>query len=343
MAFSFFSNFSGYGSHSFTYKAADKLDLKLEVLAPRETDTDPTPVLLHYHGGWLIIGDRHSVQPHWLINACIRRRWIFVSPDYRLMPESTAHASVDDAVDAYEWVLKRLATELDITIGPVVLSGSSAGAYLALTVASITPTKPRALFLLYGMLDPADERYTTTGTNVLGLPPIEAGPILAQYASSCNENDGVRSGYPWPNDLATDPRFALIQAMHMEALIPDRLTGIVGLSKAIATRGLETSIPASAQRLFPKTFADLSEFPPTMIFHGKNDNVVPCRLSQSTAETLKDAGVNITTEFPDDAHHAFDVHLGDVDLEDALAEERLTPGIQGLRNVIEFLDGVAGI
>ncbi|KAK7398524.1 hypothetical protein QQX98_012100 [Neonectria punicea] len=301
MPVSSFSSHSGYKSRSFTYKTAEKLQLKLEVLVPLEPSTDPTPVVLHYHGGWLIIGDRYSVQPHWLINACFRRRWIFVSPDYRLMPESTAHDSVDDAADAYEWVSKRLSAELNISIGPLILSGSSAGAYLALTVASFTPTKPRALFLLYGMLDPADERYTTKGTNVLGLPPVEAGPVLAQFDSGGNEKEVARSGYPWPDDLATDSRFGLIMALHMEALIPDRMTGIDGLSKEIAIRGQKTSIPASAQRLFPKAFADLSGLPSTFIFHGKNDNVVPCRLSRSTAEVLQVLGVDVTTEFPDDA------------------------------------------
>jgi hypothetical protein len=49
-----FSRFPGYDSKIFTYKTADAVELKLDVLFPLETINKSTPVLLHYHGGFLV-------------------------------------------------------------------------------------------------------------------------------------------------------------------------------------------------------------------------------------------------------------------------------------------------
>ena len=43
-------------------------------------------------------------------------RLIFVTPGYRLIPETTAHSCVDDSVDAYNWVHSSLAQGLNIEL-----------------------------------------------------------------------------------------------------------------------------------------------------------------------------------------------------------------------------------
>lgn len=48
------SRFQGYSSRTFTYKTVDTLELKLDVLYPLEPRPTATPVLLHYHGGFLV-------------------------------------------------------------------------------------------------------------------------------------------------------------------------------------------------------------------------------------------------------------------------------------------------
>ena len=42
-----------------TYHVGSDWDAKLDLYVPRESET-PTPVLMYYHGGGWIIGDRHS-------------------------------------------------------------------------------------------------------------------------------------------------------------------------------------------------------------------------------------------------------------------------------------------
>lgn len=270
-----------------------------------------------------------------------------MTSDYRLLPETTAHRSVEDARDAYEWVVQQLAGTLNINTGPVILAGSSAGAYLALTAASmilaaapVDFTPPRAMLLLYGLLDPSNERYTTKGTNILGLPPINPGPVLEGFASTHDTRGVVISGYSWPVSLPEDPRFALIQAAHIAARIPDIMTGVDGLSEAIAAHGPEASIAASERKLFAVAFGALSGLPPTLLIHGRNDIGVPFAISQLAAEELKSCGVDVTTEFPDDAQHGFDVMLGHVDLDES-TQVRTTPAVESLRRALEFLDRVA--
>ncbi|KAH7116306.1 Alpha/Beta hydrolase protein [Dactylonectria macrodidyma] len=309
--------FQGYQSQTFTYKVVSNLELKLDIMFPLEPGPGATPVLLHYHGGFLIIGNRHSLLPHWLIKACVSRKWIFATADYRLIPETTAHSSVEDAVDAYEWAVRHLPSLLNIVTGPVILAGSSAGAYLALTAAS-------------------------AGTNILGLPPLDSRPVLETFTSSGDINAPVLPGYAWPEDLLSDSRFTLIQAAHMEAQIPDMMTGVDGISEKIAKRGPEAGIAASERKLFPVAFGALSGLPPTMLLHGKNDDCVPFTVGLLTAEKLRRNGVEVSSEFLDDARHGFDVMLGPLDIEEAITEVTITPAIESLRKVLQFLDRVVG-
>ncbi len=86
-------------------------------------------------------------------------------------------------MDAYEWVLNSLSEQLDIPVGPVILAGSSAGGYLALTTASLAERKPAAVLSIYGMLDPLNARYTTNGTNIFGQPPIDTAPVIEKLSA----------------------------------------------------------------------------------------------------------------------------------------------------------------
>jgi acetyl esterase/lipase len=146
-----------------SYKSTPDGDINLEIFYPEAASDSPRVVLLHYHGVLLVVGDRFSFFPYWLVRACASRGWIFISPEYRLMPESTAHKSLEDASDAYQWVLSILPQELGCELGTVLMAGTSAGAYLALATAACNQVQPGALLLIYDMLD-------ATGTHT--GPPV---------------------------------------------------------------------------------------------------------------------------------------------------------------------------
>lgn len=253
------------------------------------------------------------------------------------MPEDTAHEAVDDALDAYNWVVDKLGTALSLDLGPVVLAGSSAGAFLALTTAASSVHRPRAVVSLYGLLDLADERYVTKGANILGLPLIETRSVLERFPSASQRGTVSVPGYPWPEDLMGDDRFALVMALHIEALLPDFATGIVGFGQSLAAKGRDV-VPETDRRLFIGTFGYPSGLPPVFLLHGQDDAAVPFRISESTADRLRQAGARVTTEFPDNAQHGFDAMLGRVDIEADSSTQSRSVAVNSLRRVLSFLD-----
>jgi monoterpene epsilon-lactone hydrolase len=84
-------------------------------------DADPSRVVLYFHGGGYVIGSldshRHMVAE---IGRAARARTLAI--DYRLAPEHPFPAAVDDAIDAYRFLLSRGVQPRGITI-----AGDSAG------------------------------------------------------------------------------------------------------------------------------------------------------------------------------------------------------------------------
>ena len=271
-----------------------------------------------------------------MVRACVSRGWIFVSPDYRLIPESTAQASVEDAIDAYQWVLSRLPSDLDCNVASVLMAGSSAGGYLALATATSVPKAPSALLLIYGMLDPTFDRYLNPGTNIFGRPPKETSSTLANFPIAGDDDDRKTvSAYPLPSDPSSDARFALIEALHIDALIPDYMTGVPGLSNSIRAHGVE-AVPHVHRNLFPLSFGDMSKLPPVLFIHGEGDSAVPSDLSTRAAEVLRKAGVEVDLQLPTDVEHGFDARAGDIDIEGPDGEK--VAAYHVLRHAVKFLD-----
>ncbi|KAI6747660.1 hypothetical protein HG530_015768 [Fusarium avenaceum] len=330
------TSLDGYVSKTFTFKSTPEGGILADVVYPEEMDDSPKTVLIHYHGGFLIVGDRYSYPPYWLLHACASRKWIFVTPDYRLIPETTAHAALDDAVHAYGWVRSVLPGLLGCQVSSVLLAGSSAGGYLALSTASVVAKKPEALLLIYGMLDPAGTRYITPGSNIFQRPVIDTAPVLQEFLKRKESEDReVISGYPLPENPANDHRMALIPALHIDALFPDYLTGISGLSQSIASRGIQ-AIPEEHHRIFPLSINSLANMPRTMLLHGMNDSAVPVECSLQAQKKLRAAGSDVFVEFPEDAEHGFDARIGNVNVEGRDGDD--IPTVESLRRFISFLD-----
>ncbi|CAH0058333.1 unnamed protein product [Clonostachys solani] len=328
--------FDGYTSKTFVFKTdPDGNAIHTDVVYPTQAVDTPSTVLIHYHGGFLVFGDRYSFLPYWLVHASVARNWIFVTPEYRLIPESTAHASVEDAVDAYKWVRSSLPDLLGRPVGSLLVAGSSAGGYLALTTTAIVAEKPDALLLVYGMLDAAGPTYTTPGPNIFGMPAIETGPILREFPITKEGDDRKKlSAYKMPPDITTDPRSSLVSALHIEGIFVDYMTGVAGQGHAISKQGVE-AIADRDRHLFPLTFAKLAGMPSTFLLHGVNDSGVPISCSEKAAERLRAAGVEVIEEFPADADHGFDTRVGNINVESAEGDGLIAVG--SLRNAIQFL------
>lgn len=107
--------------------------IPLRMYIPLKSGRRPLPVLVYFHGGGWVIGDRdtHDSLCRHLANAS---GCAVVSVDYRLGPEHRFPAAVDDSIAATYWV-RRQAQELGIDAARLAVGGDSAGGNLAAVVA----------------------------------------------------------------------------------------------------------------------------------------------------------------------------------------------------------------
>jgi monoterpene epsilon-lactone hydrolase len=89
---------------------------------------DEAPRLMHLHGGGYIVGSAFGYRPLAGALALAAGAGVLV-PDYRLAPEHTFPAAVEDVVAAYQWMLDR-----GVEPERVTLSGDSSGGGLVVSV-----------------------------------------------------------------------------------------------------------------------------------------------------------------------------------------------------------------
>ena len=174
---------------TYIYKTAGGCQVKADVYGSDATLRKPA--ILWIHGGALIFGSRES-PPQWLNPD---GRYIVVSIDYRLAPETKLAAIVEDLQDAYRWVREEGPGSFRMDPERVAVAGQSAGGYLTLmTGFSVSPV-PRALLSLsgygditlpwYSRPDPfylrqplvsKEEAYQSVGTACVSSPPTRRAP-----------------------------------------------------------------------------------------------------------------------------------------------------------------------
>ncbi|MES1199005.1 MAG: alpha/beta hydrolase [Pseudomonadota bacterium] len=117
-------------------------------------DAGAGPLLLFLHGGGFVCGDidTHDSITSWLAKTSGLR---VLSVGYRLAPETPFPGQIEDARAACAWALN-VAPSFGADAESLVLSGDSAGAYLAMTCAvdlnTQRPGTARAQALLYPLV-----------------------------------------------------------------------------------------------------------------------------------------------------------------------------------------------
>jgi salicylate hydroxylase len=86
---------------------------------------DGAPVVLHLHGGGYVMGSAELAAPLAARLAAAVGGWSLV-PDYRLAPEHSFPAALEDALAAYRWLAR------EYPRAPILVSGECAGGGLAL-------------------------------------------------------------------------------------------------------------------------------------------------------------------------------------------------------------------
>ena len=107
--------------------------------APVAVGGEPRPALIFFHGGGFVVGslDTHDGLCRLI---CAEGNLRVIDIDYRLAPEHTFPAALDDAFAATQWIVAN-ATQLGIDPGRIAVGGDSAGGLLAAVVTQLARDK----------------------------------------------------------------------------------------------------------------------------------------------------------------------------------------------------------
>ncbi len=107
------------------------------------------PILLHLHGGGFYSGNKSREARPLIRHLTSRRGFVCVSADYRLQPHVTLADQVADVRGAIGWV-RAHAADFGAEPGTLFVTGSSAGAHLAVRAAVEGETGIAGLICRYG-------------------------------------------------------------------------------------------------------------------------------------------------------------------------------------------------
>ncbi len=162
-----------------------KLDL---YLAPK--DKGPVPIVINIHGGGWNHGTKESQTG---FSTFFKAGFAVANIEYRLTPQATAPAAVEDARCALAYIVKNAAA-LNVDVNKIVIMGGSAGGHLA---------------LMAGLLA-NDHRFDG---NCPGIENIKVAAIIDKYGIT-DVNDWAygpritsKSATRWLGDKAKDAAF----------------------------------------------------------------------------------------------------------------------------------------
>ncbi|WP_127128092.1 alpha/beta hydrolase [Pseudoflavitalea rhizosphaerae] len=180
----------GYTSQiDVVYTKGKDWEQKLDLYLP-PNNGKPTPVLINIHGGGWNHGTKESQTG---FSTFFKMGFAVCNIEYRLTPQATAPAAVEDARCALIYLIKN-ATALNIDVNRIVVMGGSAGGHLA---------------LMTGLLG-NDHRFDT---NCPGTENIKVAAIINKYGIAdvndwaYGKNITSKSATRWLGSKANDPDF----------------------------------------------------------------------------------------------------------------------------------------
>jgi len=116
-----------------TYLTANNKEQNIDLYLPRNT-TSPTPVVMYFHGGGWVGGNKEGNVLRLL--PYLEMGWAVANVQYRLGQVSMAPAAVEDCLCALRWVIRN-AKQYNLDTARIIVTGHSAGGHLALTTGMI--------------------------------------------------------------------------------------------------------------------------------------------------------------------------------------------------------------
>lgn len=222
-----------YGDH-----AAQRLDL----YQPREARN--SPVMVYIHGGGWRRGDKSAVGRK--VEYFTGMGWVFVSINYRLLPEGKHPRNVADVAAALSWVHDRIADDGGDP-NKIFLMGHSAGAHLAALVATDDhhlKALRKDLTILKGVI-PLD-------TNTYDLPTLMQSGAARFYGQIFGDDPEVWRDAAPLNHVAADkgiPPLLICYSRGMGGTLnPARPAQASAFAKALEAAGVAAEVVDASDR-----------------------------------------------------------------------------------------------
>ncbi|KLO96745.1 uncharacterized protein LW93_10125 [Fusarium fujikuroi] len=258
---------------TFTYKEIEGQPILLDLFVPKTLPPSERPVLIRFHGGFLVYGSRDNLQltPPRILEYALENNAILVSCDYRLIPESNGIEILQDIEKVWSWVQSSLDEAIGkmtngksrADLGRVLLAGESAGGYLAIQLALRHPTAFRAVIASYPMIDMRSDHFCTAYPKRIGQYPQISYELVSQHLKQLPDG-------PHPTTRA-----------------------ISNLPIAMVQHGTYTSFFGDHRSLFPIEYLEDNpqlalELPFIWLHHGNNDSEVPIKGSRKFVAKLRE-------------------------------------------------------
>ncbi|KAJ7576784.1 Alpha/Beta hydrolase protein [Mycena floridula] len=251
----------------------DGLDIYMDVYIPDSaTEASPAPAVLWWHGGGLL--QVFPASPHQLSSPA-KHGICFISADYRLAPQTRLPGILADCKSAIDFIRSdEFAAATGNRVGSkLILSGSSAGGWLALLAGSGIG------YLESGLEIPSP----VTGLSYFGRI------IAREEVAPFNDPNG-----PKVVSSALDSKRSIFYPyMVQEAILSSLLLD-------------NTDIPASAFNISSGIRSGAFTLPPTCITHGSIDESVPPSQAIDVVKSMEEKGLAVRFEYLEGLDHLFD-------------------------------------
>jgi acetyl esterase/lipase len=245
---------------TYVYKNAGGCEIKADVYGSDPSVTKPA--IIWIHGGALIFGSREA-PPEWLNPD---GRYVVISIDYRLAPETKLPAIIEDIQDACRWVREQGPKLFHIDPKRVAIAGESAGGYLTLMTGFLVSPAPQALVSLSGYGDITSTWYSRPSPFYLQKPPISRDEVDRALEKGCVSAPSAKDEARW--------KFYLY--CRQQGIWPKEVAGH------------DPEAESSWFRPYCPVRNVSAAYPPTLLIHGTADTDVPYEESVKMDEKLSE-------------------------------------------------------
>ncbi|KAJ5626339.1 Alpha/beta hydrolase fold-3 [Penicillium lagena] len=322
----------GFSDHSF--KTDSGVYLAVRIWPADPPVDEPAPVVFYTHGGGWFAGN-HFVPLPWMQPGFRQRGYHMVSHNFRLGPQASYEMQLQDSLDAVSWCRANLPSILGtdtVDVSQLILCGESGGALLTGLMGHHLSPPPKAVILVYGIVDPAAAwPIVAPVPENSGVAPPWVGEFsdneLEEFLKDRDETNMLTDALwadehktsseqvlsrRWATDFRFTRRIRLQAELHQwRSDIAARIGSTVRsvrLGSLHAERFAdEAALTAFLLSMSPSPLLETKTwYPPTAFLHGMDDRAAPLAQSQAMARRLKTMNVPVVESYEPNEDHVFD-------------------------------------